>query len=387
MESGITAVRHSHGGPPTDGHSRTVPWKYSVAVCALLTCTERVILTAIALIDGDVKARGVPGWSPGGFWGALIQPFLQGDGLAYQAIAQHGYTATGPGNAFFPLWPGLLAGGHALTRLPVADVGWILAIVTCLAAFTVTHQLVAGSFGRRIATLTVLFMLLSPSGFFFFAPLTESLFLLLSASAFLAMRTHRRTIAHLSTVASALSRAQGVFLGIPLAAGYWKQRRWLSMVTILAASVSGFLIVQITLTAMGVDGGILGAETWYGQRFSMPWAVIIDSIHSVSAGRPDEAANLVALMISFLLIPYAWPRLSLEWNVYIWVSVVPMLFRETATTPLMGFSRYVAVVFPLFVVVAHVLERRTVLTVVALAISSVLLVLRFLAFAHGQYVA
>src|SRR5258707_14025527 len=78
----------------------------------------------------------------------------------------------------------------------------------------------AGEVWRR----TWLFLCIFPTAFFFFAAYNESLFLLLTASAFLAMRRQKWWLAGILGFLAALTRSAGLFLVIPFLWELWMAR-------------------------------------------------------------------------------------------------------------------------------------------------------------------
>src|SRR5260370_18121499 len=65
--------------------------------------------------------------------------------------------------------------------------------------------------GRRL----LLYLCIFPTAFFFFAAYNESLFLLFTASSFLAMRRQQWWLAGILGLFAALTRSAGIFLVIP----------------------------------------------------------------------------------------------------------------------------------------------------------------------------
>jgi hypothetical protein len=161
----------------------------------------------------------------------LVAPASRWDAVWFLSVAQDGY-AQGASEAFFPLYPALVAVTGLL--LGSAPAGGIAVSLGCLAgALYLLHRLVALDFGREVAATTVLLVALSPAAFFLSAVYSEGLFLALSVAAVLAARTDRWWVAGALGALAACTRSAGVVLVVPLAlmylygprgAGAWEAR-------------------------------------------------------------------------------------------------------------------------------------------------------------------
>ena len=161
----------------------------------------------------------------------LVAPAARWDAVWFLSVAQDGY-AQGASEAFFPLYPALVAVAGAL--LGSAPAGAIAVSLACLAgAVYLLHRLVALDFGREVAATTVTLLALSPVAFFLSAAYSESLFLVLSVGAVLAARNDRWWAAGALGALAACTRSAGVVLAVPLAlmylygprgAGAWEAR-------------------------------------------------------------------------------------------------------------------------------------------------------------------
>src|ERR1700760_2268478 len=121
----------------------------------------------------------------------LAQLFVRWDAGWYLGIAEHGYSIEGsaaqPGAnsyAFSPVFPLLISALAGVTGLPATLAALIISNAAFLAALFVVF-----AYGRRIglgdraALYAVALLAVSPGSFVFSAPYTESVFLLLLATA------------------------------------------------------------------------------------------------------------------------------------------------------------------------------------------------------------
>ena len=199
---------------PAEGslwQGRTLPealWRPALA-CLLAGAAVQGLFVAWCLSRGSYTSLGQ----------ALEAQFYGNtDARHYLDLAQYGY---GSGEAFpeqylmivfFPLFPWLLR----LLNL----FGWfdyrVLALVVQLplfcAAGTGLFALAARQYDRRTAWLALVLLLVSPASVFFFAPMTESLFLALTVWYVWCLQTGRWGRAALLGVLAGLARAPGGLL-------------------------------------------------------------------------------------------------------------------------------------------------------------------------------
>jgi hypothetical protein len=152
------------------------------------------------------------------------------DGRWYRMVARGGYLLV-PGRqsdpAFFPLYPILLRGVHAI------GVGWGLAgpLVSNLALllglglfYALTREIFSESLARRATIYLAIF----PLSYVFSMAYPESVELVLLTAAVLAALRKHWWVAAACAGAAALARPEGLFLALPLAGIAWSQRHSLS---------------------------------------------------------------------------------------------------------------------------------------------------------------
>lgn len=184
-------------------------WGHAAAVCLVIALVWQGIFWAAALVrypDLDPVAA------------LQAQYFGNTDARHYVDLAQYGY---GTGEefpeqylmiVFFPLFPALLR----LLNL----FGWfdwyVLALAVQVPLFAAAganlYLLLAGRFGHNRARWALAFAVTGPGCLFFFAPMTESLFLLLSTAYVLLLERRRWALCGLMGLLAALTRAPGGLL-------------------------------------------------------------------------------------------------------------------------------------------------------------------------------
>ena len=341
--------------------------------------------TGLSLLGAFVATQDVP--SPCHFEEALAgwqtMPELLRDGPAfpfagvwerwdacwYMKIATYGYEPGERSVAFFPLFPASVRLVGAITSLPYPVAGMIVAGAAYVVGVAGLLRLVGESHGMRIGRRTVLLLSVFPAAFFLFAPFTESLFLAAAVWTLVLAHERRWLLAAACATLAALTRAQGVFLAIPLA--------WEAFVAVrhggiggaagvgrVAASLTAVLAPVAVFTGYGLVALELTGETpydaqslWGGTDFHPPWALVAASVEwIVERGDGMQALNLVALLGSAALLAVGWRRIPLTYSLYAWPPLL-LVATRIQPTPLTSTARYVLVLFPVFVVAALLLER------------------------------
>jgi hypothetical protein len=329
-------------------------------------------------------------YPPGSILATLVQPWNRWDALWFEHIAAAGYRHGAPEAAFFPAWPALLAAGGRLAGGQYAVAGLAINTLLTVLALYLLYRLVADDFDDTTARRAVLFMAIAPVAFFLLAPYSEALFLCLSLGAFLGARRRQWAIAAACGLLAALTRPTGVLLAGPLlveavisARGRSRAGRppfqlgYLAVLAPIAGLVAWELYVRRVL---GVPDGVAGAARNWGQDPVWPWQALADSITAALSRSPEEWLNLGAVLGLAATVVLGWRRLPAAYTAYAAVMLVPMTFREAATTPLTSDARYALVVFPVVVLVATAAGRRWV-RLIAVMVSGPLLVAFFVFYA------
>src|SRR6266705_2656959 len=170
---------------------------------------------------------------------SLLTSWNHWDATNYVRIAQFGYQKVYD-LAFFPLFPALIwTIGHLLGNWSYLLVGTVISNLALLGALFVMYQLAVESMGEQVAHRTLLYLCIFPTAFYFFAAYNESLFLLLTAGALLAMRRQRWWIAGILGFLASLTRSAGLLLVIPYLYEVWIAResitatRWKALFAVL----------------------------------------------------------------------------------------------------------------------------------------------------------
>jgi hypothetical protein len=152
------------------------------------------------------------------------------DGRWYRMVAHDGYLLV-PGRqsdpAFFPLYPILLRGVHAV-GVSWGAAGPLLSNATFLVGLGLFYALTREIFSEPLARRATVYLAIFPLTYVFSMAYPESVELVFLAAAVLAALRSHWWLTAVCAGAAALARPEGLFLALPLAGVAWTQRESLS---------------------------------------------------------------------------------------------------------------------------------------------------------------
>jgi hypothetical protein len=337
----------------------------------------------------------------------LVGVWERWDGCWYANIAANGYVIDNS-VSFWPLFPSLmslagqiLGGDMALGGLVVNAFAYTLGMMGLL-------RLVRLDFGSRVASRTVLFISVFPAAFFFFAPFTEAIFLACAVWAIYGARQHLWLVAGVAALLAGFSRTQGILLAFPIgweAVRYWwavglgpdgeageetegrfgrqpwlrgsrfvrpntdRLRRLLADARtwrlpgwqpLLAPAVAAILPAIAFVTFVWWAGQATGQtplesqNLWGGADFHAPWETIQAAWDwAQTHHEPMELLNVVVLVGFLGATVVGLFRLPLTYSLYTLPQIL-LVATRIQPTPLTSTTRYMLVLFPIFVLLALV---------------------------------
>jgi Mannosyltransferase (PIG-V) len=357
-------------------------------------------LVAVELFP-PLRPVSVPGWPahtlPDPGWQNAFTSFERFDALWFLRIASSGYR-TGDGSAaFFPSYP-----------LAIRAVSWVMggrpfgasllvsnAAIAC--GLCVVYALTASERSIATARRTVLLVALFPTSFFFFAPYSESLFLLLAATTFWAARSRRWAAAGAAGALAALTRNVGIVLAPALVVEAFHQRaegRW-SVLPGLGAAVAVVLGTLAYLaywwTKVGDWLAPINQQANWQRTVSSPWVTLVDGTRD--AFRYLGNANGGYWLIDWLIVVpvvgasvFALLRYRPSYSVYLWGGLLIPLSFVFADRPLMSMPRFVLPLFPAFWALAELTERWRIPEKAVAAVGAAGLALLVVLFVNWYYI-
>jgi hypothetical protein len=311
----------------------------------------------------DVPGRPGPPATQG--WHNAIDATERQDAVWYLRLADEGWSTGDASAAFFPLYPltvrtvaWVLPGDDLLAALLVSNLAFLGAL---LALFAMTAE----AFGDRAARRAIFVAAIFPTAFFFLAPYTESLFLLLSILAFREARHDRWGRVAVFGALAALTRSVGILL-IPalLVEALWVGR---------SAGEPGIGGGAGTGTGRALGGRLAGAAAialgplcwfaWWGlvhgnwlapldaqrdwsRELQPPWVSLGHAVEFAWRFQSYWLLDLVIVSIAIGGLALAFPALRPSEAAYGALSLLLPLVDPFADRPLLSVPRFAVVVFP-----------------------------------------
>jgi hypothetical protein len=317
------------------------------------------IVVSLLLLPGFFNHRG---YSVNFHWPAekqpgLIERFTTWDSEHYLFLAANGYVEGSPSVAFYPLWPGLIA---AIGRVFAGQywlAGLVLSNAFSLGAWLLFHRLVTLEHGEQTGDWATAFLIAFPGALFFQLPYTESLFLLLVVLLFYGMRTDNDRLIAIAGVLLPLTRVIGLLCILPIAIHSWQRRKVsISAVASIPAGFAIYLAIMVATTGNLFAG--FAAQQHYKSHGSIAKLLDVPAFLSALAspghlhGFLDSAIDRLFFLVFIAALVPIW-RMSKPWFAYaVAAGLVPAIANS-----FMSYTRYLAVVFPLFVVAADVFAK------------------------------
>jgi hypothetical protein len=337
---------------------------------------------AVGLFIGTRLATALVAWfaqaaEPGrSFFGSITV----WDAVWYHRIADQGYVEQplGPGvlhplqsYAFFPVVPIMARAVHWVTGLSLAASGVFVSVACGLAGTVALWRLVQRRYGDRVASDSVLLLLVAPYAFVFSIFYTEGPALLAVALCFLALDRRRWTYAGLAALAAGLIRPNGFLLVVPCAVAAFTvirhDRQWKALIapllaplgfvawTAVVANRTGELTGYFTLQRDG-----LGAKVDFGVE-SMRAVVELLTFQWDGVSRVLNALALLAGVAGIVIALRR--RLDPTWITYaVAVVGITALNQNQASG-----GRYLLLAFPVFVAFTLAIPKRAYPLVVAMS--------------------
>ncbi len=326
----------------------------ALAVGCGYAALDRALLLMVTVASLPLPAaghlrRGVFSlWAEWGNW----------DGRWYSAIATSGYRPDLRRFAFFPLLPMLEAWLRGFVAGNADAAGVLVSLVGSCAAFALLYERVSAWSDEATAERTVRYLALFPTGFFLAAAYTESLFLALVLGCMWAIDRRRWLAAGVVGALAALARNAGVLLALPAGWALLQARpplrRWWPL-ALIPAALLGFMGYQLAVAHDPL--AFVHVEAAWSRHVSWPW-VTVGMLWWALLHAPDPAGNVAnlaaaALSAGTLILGRRWIPAAdqiIAWA--IWALSVAAPAKPPALV-LLSMDRFVIVMYPLYVVLAH----------------------------------
>lgn len=287
-------------------------------------------------------------------WHTLFTATQRQDALWFLQLATEGYSAEGASAAFFPMYPMAIRVVAWLPGIGPLAAALLVANAAFFGALLMLHALTRLELGEQAAKRAVLYATLFPTAFFFLAPYTEPLFLLLSVSAFWFARTNRWVAAAAAGAAAAATRSIGILLVLALAVeaiAQWRRhgRPLLPRLTAAGAIAAGplayFLYWLIRHDAFWAP---LDAQRSWARESLPPWTTAWRAVSDALEYGSYWLVDVLVVSAVVAGVVLAARRIPATYTVYAAASLLLPLSFPFDGRPLMSMPRFVAVVFPAF---------------------------------------
>ena len=351
-----------------------------------------------------LTSSGLPPW---------IYSWANFDGVHYLTIIKNGYVGTGLIQAFFPVYPYLIAGISAIGLHPIV-VGQGISLLAIGSALFIWDRLINSLYSQKISRISRVLLLLFPTSFFFMGVYTESLFLLCTVISLYAAHTKRWRVAILAAAIASGTRVVGVLLVPALMIEYLEQAQILSYSALLKplATLKKINFTNFTKLITFILGGAgLGTYMLYLWRtfgdplyffhvqsefgtgrseslVSLPQVLYRGAriVLTVPMTNWNAAVYIQELVLSLLFIVVVFSTFKKQRMSHVFLSTFLFLF-PTLTGTLSSMPRYLLVCISFFIGGAVLLESRPKLRFAWYTVSSILLVVNTIHFIQGYWIA
>lgn len=316
------------------------------------------------------------------------------DASHYLNIAQNGYTAVGEDRfliVFFPLYPALVDLFHIVFRDYLLS-AFIVSGLATLVLGLAFRQLVRLDHSEKTAQLAVVFLFIFPTSYFLHIPYTESLFLAITISCFLAARKRMWLVVGILGAVACLTRINGLVLVPALAFEVWAEyrerrkpdRRWLFLL-LIPLGFLGYLGLNYVVTGDAAQFMVYQREHW-NRYFRVPWTGIYETYQRIWGQKATDAQmvgfqEFLFVLIGFVATVAGWQFLRGSYRV--WMVLNWLLFVSTAFV--LSVPRYTITLFPIFILMGSAARKYFSLQVLFMIWSLLFLALFITQFVRGWW--
>jgi hypothetical protein len=322
--------------------------------------------TALTLLWAPV-AHG-----PGG--NLFLRTFDRWDSRWFIRIAEHGYS-TKQAAAFFPVYPLLVRGLGWVVRNDVAA-GMLISLAAAAGCAVLLHRIARRRLPEQGASTVISLFAFYPLAFVFTAVYSDALFLLFVLLAFDAADRGRALLAGVAAALAVDTRLLGLALVPALAIVFWPSVRRLAPLLLVPVALALWMLYLHR--HYGDALAFSHAEEHGWQRYTpsphaywhsaRQFEIALSNLllHLPSHGAyPDfivlaikNVYDLASLVAAVWLSVLAWRRLGPALAVFSWATLAMIVAAPAYYEPLVSLSRFMLADFPLFLVLASLLEGR-----------------------------
>lgn len=287
----------------------------------------------------------------------FFQSLANWDGGHYLGIAEGGYKNKLQ-YAFFPLYPLVIRELKQATTLSFLTSGLLVSFLSTILSFWLLLKLLKLDLPGNIAEKALFLMVIFPTSFYFLIVYSESLFLFLAVGCFYFARQNKLFWATLLALLASATR----LAGLALILGLWTEvlfgvgfkKGWITLF-----APAGFLFYSLYLNSQTGDPlYFLVAEQNWQRSLSLPFFPFWQTLEKIFTPGYFLTDTFLLIDLFFAIFGLGLALRSLRilrhsYGIYCLSSVVIPLLSSS----LGSLSRYLVVVFPIFILVASVKSR------------------------------
>lgn len=315
-------------------------------------------------------AMQMPEFAPAGFVNPLrdqtiplIEKFIKWDAHWYTYIAQHGYDKQNI--VFFPFLVLLLRTCSEL-GLNITLSGFILCNVFAFLSFVFLYLVVRQDFSEELAQRALAVYAVMPTSFFLNTIYTEPIFLTFSLASLYYLRQDQWWTAGILAALATVTRNIGIVIFFVMVYQYVtafpqcrKQAKAVGAMMVPLGALLGFMAYNYWKIG-DAFAFFTGQQAW-GRDFEFPWINLWNNALLIQSRFPaiEPGVVLDMILVPFCLAVLFWlpfrfdVSIRLPYLVLGWIWFFIPLFSTSPWFPLYSMSRFVLVIFPLYILVAQ----------------------------------
>lgn len=294
----------------------------------------------------------------------IVDNFIRWDAHWYTAIAEHGYNAKTL--VFFPTTV------VAIKLLPLFGCGYKVAgfficNIFAFFSFSLLYLTFRLDYSESIAQRALLAYAVMPVSFFINSVYSEPLFIVFSVGCIYLTRIGRWRYAGIAAALATLTRNIGILLFLFMVYEWWQANRmsakkWSNCIPAFFAPLAlcGFMVYNFWLTGNPIT--FIRSQHYWGRQFGWPWESIWRNIQMIIASTPfpQPGTILDMLTVSITLVGLTLQTFSAAHRIrpsYLligWLWFLVPMFSTSPVYPLYSMSRFVLVVFPIYLFIGGI---------------------------------
>lgn len=312
------------------------------------------------------------------------QGFGRWDGEWYQSIAKNGYFSL-QSTAFFPIYPLLIRAFHNVSGCSWLLSGWLISNLSFLFALIFLYKLVDNAYDTAMARKTLLFLVVFPSAMFFNVAYTEAITLLTTVLFFYFLSKDQWFSAMLAGFVATGVHDLGIVLAVPALMYLLKNRSqyptkvfWLRLLSIGIIGLSLVFYMVFLYLNFGTFLGFVKAQSYWQRIPVIPVFNVFVNLAKLifKHGCLYTFMKLINAFATLLFVYLGFAMFTKKKSILPanlrWFFVLTLLLSITSgaggslatwfdfikSASLDSYARFMVVLFPGFIMLAHLIDKR-----------------------------